>query len=87
MHVTGQLPEGVEPFETIVRVEFFDETDGRTRLKIRQWLPKHLTGNAEQGWLEALTKLDATLIGTQTSPSMSFAHRAALYAEYRLEGA
>lgn len=70
MHVTGRLPDSVEPFETRVRVEFHDEADGRTRLRIRQWLPKHLTGHAEQGWLEALTKLDATLIGTQTSPSI-----------------
>ena len=29
MHVTGQLPDGVEPFETRVRVEFYDEADGR----------------------------------------------------------
>ncbi|NEN05815.1 SRPBCC domain-containing protein [Diaminobutyricibacter tongyongensis] len=67
MHVTGQLPGGVQPFETRIRVEFSDEADGRTRLTIRQWLPKHLTGHAEQGWLETLTKLDTTLIGPQTS--------------------
>ncbi|MEW2498971.1 SRPBCC family protein [Amycolatopsis sp. CA-161197] len=69
MHVTGQLPDGIEPFETRLRVEFSDEADGRTRLEIRQWLPRHQTGNAEQGWREALTKLDAALIGTRTSPS------------------
>lgn len=67
MHVSGQLPHGVEPFETRVRVEFYDEADGRTRLEIRQWLPKHLTGHAEQGWREALTKLDAALIDAHTS--------------------
>lgn len=69
MHLTGQLPDGLEPFDTRVRVEFYDETGGRTRLRIRQWLPTHLTGSAEQGWLEALTKLDATVISTKTSPS------------------
>jgi uncharacterized protein YndB with AHSA1/START domain len=61
MHVTGQLPDGIEPFETRFRVEFHDEADGRTRLEIRQWLPEHLAAPSEQGWLEAFTKLDATL--------------------------
>ncbi|MGH1565155.1 SRPBCC family protein [Mumia sp. DW29H23] len=69
MHVAGQLPDGVEPFETRVRVEFYDEADGRTRLEIRQWLPQHLTGSAEQGWREALAKLDAALADSQSSPS------------------
>ena len=40
-----------------VRYVLHDEADGRTRLRIRQWLPKHLTGSAEQGWLEALQRL------------------------------
>ena len=61
MHVGGQLPEGLEPFETRVRVEFHDEADGQTRLEVRQWLPEHLASASEQGWLESLTKLDATL--------------------------
>ena len=61
MHVTGQLPDGLEPFETRLRVEFHDEADGRTRLEIRQWLPAHLGAPTEQGWSEAFTKLDATL--------------------------
>ncbi|WP_127573096.1 SRPBCC family protein [Georgenia faecalis] len=69
MHVTGRLPDGVEAFETRVRVEFHDEAPGRTRLTIHQWLPQQVTGNAEQGWLEALTKLDAALIDTRTPPS------------------
>lgn len=86
MHVTGRLPDGVEPFDTRIRVEFYDEADGRTRLEIRQWLPTHLTGNADQGWLEALAKLDATLIGSQASPSTGSARRAGQYAEYRLTG-
>jgi uncharacterized protein YndB with AHSA1/START domain len=30
MHVTGQLQEGLEPFETRVRIEFHDEANGRT---------------------------------------------------------
>ena len=29
MHVSGRLPEGIEPFETRLRVEFHDEADGR----------------------------------------------------------
>ncbi|WP_262851635.1 SRPBCC family protein [Mumia quercus] len=57
MHVTGRLPLGIAPFRTRLRVEFFDEADGRTRLEIRQWLPPEQTGNAEQGWHEALTAL------------------------------
>jgi uncharacterized protein YndB with AHSA1/START domain len=61
MHVTGRLPGGTEPFETRSRVEFRDEADGRTRLEIRQWLPEHLAGPSENGWSEALSKLDATL--------------------------
>jgi uncharacterized protein YndB with AHSA1/START domain len=61
MHVTGQLPEGLEPFETRVRIEFHDEADRRTRLEVRQWLPDHLASPSEQGWLEAFSKLDATL--------------------------
>jgi len=69
MHVTGQLQEGLEPFETRVRVEFHDEADGRTRLEISQWLPEHLTSPSEQGWSEAFTKLDAALAGGPAWPS------------------
>jgi uncharacterized protein YndB with AHSA1/START domain len=65
MHVTGQLQEGIEPFETKFRFEFHDEVDGRTRLEIRQWLPEHLTGPSEGGWREAFAKLDALLIGAR----------------------
>jgi hypothetical protein len=65
MHVTGQLPMGTEPFETRFRVEFHDEADGRTRLEIRQWLAEHLAAPSENGWREAFTKLDATLISAQ----------------------
>ncbi|MBM0204339.1 hypothetical protein JNW90_15400 [Micromonospora sp. STR1s_5] len=60
-HVTGQLPEGIEPHETRMRVEFHDEAGGRTRLEIRQWLPGRVVGPADQGWNEAFSKLDATL--------------------------
>jgi uncharacterized protein YndB with AHSA1/START domain len=67
MHVSGQLQEGIEPFVTSLRVEFHDEADGRTRLEIRQWLPEHLAGPSEEGWLEAFTKLDAALIGVQAA--------------------
>ena len=72
MHVTGQLQDGIEPFETRFRIEFHDEPDGRTRLEIRQWLPAHLAGPSEQGWLEAFTKLDATLT---TDPATAAVHR------------
>ncbi len=65
MHVSGQLQEGLEPFETRFRIEFHDEPDGRTRLEIRQWLPAHLAGPSSQGWLEAFEKLDATLRDVQ----------------------
>jgi uncharacterized protein YndB with AHSA1/START domain len=61
LHATGRLPGGFEPFETRMRVEFHDEADGRTRLEIRQWLPEHLVSPSENGWGEALSKLDATL--------------------------
>ena len=62
MHVTGRLQDDIEPFETRFRVEFHDEPNGRTRLEIRHWLPAHLAGPSNQGWLEALEKLDAALL-------------------------
>ncbi|MFF0316537.1 SRPBCC domain-containing protein [Micromonospora sp. NPDC005252] len=65
MHVSGRLQEGIEPFETRLRVEFHDESDGRTRLEIRQWLPEHLTQPSEEGWRQAFTKLDAALANVQ----------------------
>jgi uncharacterized protein YndB with AHSA1/START domain len=61
MDVAGRLPEGFEPFETKVRIEFHDETDGRTRLEVRQWLSEQLVSPSENGWLEAFSKLDAAL--------------------------
>jgi uncharacterized protein YndB with AHSA1/START domain len=67
MHVTGELQEGIEPFETRFRFEFHDEDHGRTRLEIRQWLPDHLTGPSEAGWHQAFTKLGATLRGAQAA--------------------
>lgn len=67
MAVSGRLPDGCAPFETRLRVEFSDETDGRTRLSISQWLPRQVTGGAEQGWREALTKLAAALSATPSS--------------------
>ena len=67
MHVSGRLQEGVEPFETRLRVEFHDEADGRTRLEIRQWLPEHLAHPSEEGWRQAFTKLDATLMNVQSA--------------------
>jgi uncharacterized protein YndB with AHSA1/START domain len=61
MRITGQLPGGYEPFETRVRVEFHEESDGRTRLEIHQWLPEHLVAPTKEGWAEAFSKLDAAL--------------------------
>jgi uncharacterized protein YndB with AHSA1/START domain len=61
LHVTGRLPGDFEPFETRVRIEFYEELDGRTRLEVRQWLPEHLVSPSEQGWQEAFSKLDDAL--------------------------
>ncbi|MGB3954790.1 MAG: hypothetical protein WBL05_05850 [Brooklawnia sp.] len=61
MRVTGRLQDGIEPFETGLRVEFHDEADGRTRIEIRQWLPGRIAASAEQGWREAFAKLDVAL--------------------------
>jgi uncharacterized protein YndB with AHSA1/START domain len=63
MRITGQLPGGFEPFETRVRVEFHDESDGRTRLEISQWLPDSYVAPTQNGWGEAFAKLDAVLAG------------------------
>lgn len=65
MHVSGRLPEGIDPFATRLRVELHDEGDAQTRLEIRHWLPPHMTGLSEQAWREALIKLDASLTRTQ----------------------
>lgn len=61
MHVGGRLQEGIEPFETRLRIEFHDEADGRTRLEIRQWLPERLAPHSAEGWRQAFTKLTAAL--------------------------
>ncbi len=63
MRITGNLPGNYEPFETRMRVEFYDETGERTRLEIRQWLPDDYVSPTEGGWAEAFTKLD-TLLAT-----------------------
>jgi hypothetical protein len=56
----GRLQEGIEPFETRLRGEFYDEAGGRTRLEIGQWLPEHLAQSSEAGWRQAFTKPGAT---------------------------
>jgi len=33
----------------------------------QQWLPTHLAGPGNQGWLESLEKLDATLLHLQAA--------------------
>lgn len=63
MRITGQLPGGFKPFETRMRVEFYDEADGRTRLEITQWLPGSYVSPTLNGWGEAFSKLDAVLAG------------------------
>ena len=37
------------------------QTDGRTRLEVRQWLPAHVTGATEEGWRQSFAELDAHL--------------------------
>jgi uncharacterized protein YndB with AHSA1/START domain len=59
MRIAGSLPRGYEPFETRMRVEFYDEEEGRTRLEVRQWLPEGYASPTENGWNEAFSKLDA----------------------------
>lgn len=71
MHVSGQLQNGVEPFETRFRIEFHEEADGRTRLEIYQWLPEHLAAPAEQGWREGFSKLDTLLVQIQAVAPMT----------------
>ena len=61
MTITGELPRGFKPFETRMRVEFYDEPDGRTRLEVSQWLDEHLVAPTDNGWGEAFSKLDALL--------------------------
>jgi uncharacterized protein YndB with AHSA1/START domain len=61
MRITGQLLRGYEPFETRMRVEFYDEPDERTRLEISQWLPEGYAAPTENGWGEAFSKLDKVL--------------------------
>jgi uncharacterized protein YndB with AHSA1/START domain len=62
MRISGALPSGYEPFETRMRVEFYDVADGRTRLEVSQWLPENYVSPTENGWAEAFSKLDAVLV-------------------------
>jgi uncharacterized protein YndB with AHSA1/START domain len=61
MRITGNLPGGFKPFETRMRLEFYDEPDGRTRVDVTQWLPESYAAPTRNGWAEAFSKLDATL--------------------------
>jgi uncharacterized protein YndB with AHSA1/START domain len=61
MRINGQLPGHYEPFETRMRVEFYDEPAGRTRLEVRQWLPEGYAAPTENGWSEAFSKLEKLL--------------------------
>lgn len=61
MRVTGNLPGQNEPFESRMRIEFYDEADGRTRLEIRQWLPDEVVAPSVNGWGESLSKLDTLM--------------------------
>ena len=62
MRISGALPKGYDPFETRMRVEFYDEAEGRTRLEVSQWLPESYVSPTENGWAEAFSKLDAVLV-------------------------
>lgn len=63
MHIGGQLIGEFQPFDTRMRLEFYDEPDGRTRLEVRQWLAEDLASPTENGWGEAFSKLDKALAG------------------------
>ena len=47
MRVTGRLPGGFKPYDSRMRLEFYDEADGRTRLEVRQWLPEQYVSPSE----------------------------------------
>jgi uncharacterized protein YndB with AHSA1/START domain len=66
MRITGNLPGSYEPFETRMRLEFYDEPDGRTRLEVSQWLRKDYVAPTENGWGEAFSKLDAVLAAVRS---------------------
>ena len=61
MSIQGQLPQDYKAFETRMRVEFYDEPDGKTRVEVRQWLREDYAEPTINGWGEAFSKLDATL--------------------------
>jgi uncharacterized protein YndB with AHSA1/START domain len=61
MRIDGQLPGGYRAFETRMRVEFYDEVDGTTRVEVRQWLPDSHAAATVDGWGEAFSKLEAAL--------------------------
>ncbi len=61
MRVQGHLPGDFQAFETRFRFEFYDESDGRTRLEVRQWLPPHISGATQAGWRQSFAALDAHL--------------------------
>jgi len=64
--VGHQDVEGIPGFEGIakfsLRVEFYSEPDGKTRLELRQGpYTDAVAGNARLGWESSFTKLDALL--------------------------
>jgi uncharacterized protein YndB with AHSA1/START domain len=61
MRIAGELPGNYEGFETRMRVEFYDENGGRTRLEVFQWLREDYVAPTKNGWGEAFAKLDAAL--------------------------
>ena len=69
-----EVSAGQPDLRVHIHIDLTDVADGdllephrRTRLEIRQWLPAHLAGPSNQGWLEALEKLDATLLHIQAA--------------------
>ena len=61
IRVGGQIPGDFEPFETRFRFDFHDQSDGRTRLDVQQWLPPHVIAPTEDGWHQSFAQLDALL--------------------------
>jgi uncharacterized protein YndB with AHSA1/START domain len=68
--VGEQRAEGIPGFEgsatMTLRLEFYDEPDGKTRLELRQGpFTQHLRDGSRDGWMSSFTKLDDLLARTR----------------------